>query len=303
MPPVPSFTDAAVGGRLGDLHGMLLELTRDHDEAPRDLLAGVGERLRDLDVDGEGLTPRPLVALRLLAADALDAAWLVLQDNAIGVVEEAFRQSTSSGVRRTSRRLPLITRVEPPHVYAWLPGFRDPRHGAPDAAYDITALVTPRVRLDEMWWDGATLVLAGSAHLRNLTATEDDAVAVVLTHTSGRQHVSPGERRRRPDLVRGTGADLTRLAWAGWSARVDTRALTPGGWRVDLRVTQSGVERDAPLGRTVGEAVPTEDAGLRSGRRTVVVAGRRLEVRVVAPLAVRARRKVLHVIAHRGVQR
>ena len=159
----PAEAEVAVDeGRLDELHDMLLRATADHDDAPRNLLARVGRRLTTADL--ANLTPRPLVALRLLAAGALDAAWQVLRDNAVGVVDESFDVATSYGARRTSWRLPLNTLVEPPKVYAWLPGLRDPRYDAPDPAYDITDLVTAAVRLDELWWDGPRLVFAGSAY-------------------------------------------------------------------------------------------------------------------------------------------
>jgi hypothetical protein len=292
--------EAAEEGRLDELHQQLLAATVDHDDAPAEVLVDVAARLRRIDIEKAGLAPRALVVMRLLAAGAVDAAWLVVRDNAVGVVEESFGASTSSGARRATRRFPFIARPEPPDVYAWLPGLHDPRLAAPESAYDITTLVTARVRLDEMWWHGRVLVLGGMGYLRYLATAPDDAVEVALTHTDGRTYVVDGERVRRPDLVRGTGGDLTRLAWAGWTARVTPPG--PGIWRVTLRLTEGGITRDAALGGAVGEAVPAQITG---GRQSVArIAGDgRLELQAYPPAAVRALRRVLHPIAHRAQQR
>lgn len=300
MRSAASFLDLSRSGSLGELHDQLLRAAVETDEPPQPLLSQVSAELRDVD-DAE-LPPRPLVALRLIAARAYDAAWLVLKDNAQGVVTESFGQNTLSGELPSSSRLPLTTKVEPPLVYAWLPGFRDPRHGAPDAAYDVTHLATPRVHLEEMWWDGPALVLAGTAWLRHLSTSQDDRIWLVCTQTDGRSHVLDGRRLRRADHVRGTGGELTRLAWSGWQARLARRDLpAPGNWRLALRLDHQQLVHERPLGPSCGPAVP----GLAPGPGGAVARrdGRRLTVMLKAPAAVRAARRVLHPIARSARQR
>lgn len=258
------------------------------------MLRRLGARLRTIHLEAEDISIRALIVMRLLAAGSCAAAWAVLLDNATGVVEPSFGQSTSSGARRTARRLALTTRVDPPQVFAWLPGLRDPRYDAPEPAYDITELVTLRVRLEEMWWDRHGLVLAGTAFLRYIAAGRHDVVEIVCTSGTGQQHVVRAERRRRPDHVRGVGGDLTRLAWSGWAAKL-ARADFPasGEWRLALRLTESGITRSAELGGSVGDAVPLVASG-RAGARARLVGGR-LEAQIP--------RRVLHLIARSARER
>jgi hypothetical protein len=294
---------AARSCALRELHDMLVVTTGDRPTAPHDLLADVARALPAED-DAPRLPPRARVVMRLLRAQAFDAAWLVLQDNAVGVVEEAQRTSTSSGAPLTAWRLPLITKVEPPLVFAWLPGFRDPRFAAPDDAYDITDTVTAAVELEELWWDRGRLVLAGSAYLRQLPTDAGDGVDLVLRHGGDAGDVVvPGQRLHRPDLVKGVQDELTRQAWIGWSARIEVRSLRPAGlWKPTLRLTQQGLTREIRLGPSRAATVPAATrarAGLRSGLTRVTDAGW-LDLVVVDPAVVRAPRRLLHVIATRA---
>jgi hypothetical protein len=285
---------------LDELHSRLLEQAVRAETAPAPLLADAAAALVDVDLDAAGLAPRPLVALRLVHAHAYEAAWLVLRDNATGVVAEQFGQSTSSGAARTAPRLPLTTRIEPPCVYAWLPGFRDPRLDAPDSAYDITALATPRVRLDELWWDGPRLVLAGIAYLRHLTATPDDEIELRCARGDAAVQVFPGVRRRRPEFVRGNGAELTRLAWAGWSAEVPARRLRPSGrWTLSLRLAQDGLDHVVRLGPRAASSVGTTSGRVWGRSLRAGIEGARLHVEVGPSPAGR----VLQVIAHPAARR
>jgi hypothetical protein len=292
--------EAAGAGRLTELHDLLVAETASYDDPPYDLLSAVADAMTDSD---EKLTPRVAVAIRLLDAGALDAAWAVIRDNAIGVVTRTVRTSTSSGARPTEARLPLATFVEPPRVYAWLPGFRDPRFAAPDAAYDMTDAVGASVRLDEAWWEAAVLHLCGRATLRHLASSADDAVTLLLRRDGGAAVDVAAARLRRPDHVRGTGVELTRAAWAGWSVRVDAAAIPRGMWSLRLRLAQHGIEREVPLGRSRAAVVPDvarPDAGRRAELRQTsagasLVVGPRLLARpprqVLQHIAVRARRR------------
>jgi hypothetical protein len=300
----PTVAAEAAVDRLRAAHDRLVLATADHDTAPRRLLAAVAAELPD--DGGTSLRPRERVAIRLLRAGAFDAAWAVLRDNGVGVTTEELRANTSAGVRPTAWRLPLSTLVEPPRVFAWLPGFRDPRLTAPDEAYDVSDLVTVALRLDELWWDGPRLALAGSAYLRHLPAQPSDDVSLVLRHGSGAQVTVACERLRRPDLVTDGIDSVSRRAWTGWSARVDGRALRPSGlWKPSLRITTRGLERETRLAPGRGDAVPAasrQRVGTREAT-TRFADDRWLDLRLVDPLPVRATRRVLHLVARSAPNR
>jgi len=291
--------DEADAGRVRELHDRLVLATADHDQPPRDLLAAAaGELPADCDT---GLRPRERVAIRLLGAGALDAAWAVLQDNAVGVTTENLRTSTlSQGAPRTAWRLPLLTYVEPPRVFAWLPGFRDPRFAAGDDAYDITDLVRPMVRLEELWWDGPMLVLAGTAYLRHLPVEANDEITVLLRHTDRPEVEVAAERARRADFVTGGVDFVTRRAWTGWAVRIDARSLRPSGtWRLSLRLASQGLTHEVRLGRRRGDAVPATSSGRARSRRagTRFADDQRLDLLLVDAAPMRRTRDVLHRIA------
>lgn len=291
---------AATTGRLTELHDLLVQETTTAEDAPRALLEQVADAMGDTE---EKLAPRVAVAIRLLDARAVDAAWAVVRDNAVGVVTRTVRTSTSSGARPTEERLPLATFVEPPTVFAWLPGFRDPRYGAPDGAYDVTDAVTASVRLDEAWWEGSLLQLAGRATLRHLPASADDRVTVVLTHPDRPPVQVAATRVRRPDHVRGTGPELTRAAWAGWVARVDASSFARGVWTVRLRVEQQGVSREVRLGRSRTAVVPDVSRAQAGKRAELRVGDGGATLVVGSPLLARPPRQVLHVIADHARRR
>ncbi|HEX3898091.1 MAG TPA: hypothetical protein VHW74_02890 [Mycobacteriales bacterium] len=231
---------------------VLLGATADSELAPFPFLATAIGLVGAAEVSVvESLPPRAMVALRLLRAGAAEAAWAVLLDNATGVVKRPFRASTSSGAERTEWVLPLLTAIESPHVYADLPGFRDPRYSAPDAAYEIGDAIKLRCQIDEVI-PGTAPKLSGWAALDLLQTEPDESVAVVA-RSEDREIRWAGMRHRRADLVGGTRDTLRRRAWAGWSAELDPAKLaTDGGqWMLWLEVGHRGVARRVRLGRSV----------------------------------------------------
>jgi hypothetical protein len=239
---------------VAELYDVLLGATADGDAVPTSLLATATEAVRAAE-DGavEALPPRARVVMRLLREGEAEAAWLVLIDSATGVVPRAFRASTSSGAARTDWALPLLTSVEPPHVYAELPGFRDPRFAAPDSAYEIGNAIKLRCHVDEVI-AGATPLFTGWAALDVLNTDPDDAVEVVAVR-DGAEIRWRGRRHRRADLVGGSREVLRRRAWAGWSVGVVTSDLPAdaGRWALWLELSHAGLSRRARLGRSVSE--------------------------------------------------
>jgi hypothetical protein len=236
------------------LHDLLRSVTATTDDEPHGLMRHAAELLVDADADLiESLAPRPRVVMRLLRADALAAAWLVLMDNATGSVRRDFRASTSSGADRTEWALPLLTTVEPPHVYAELPAFRDPRYALPDELFEIGGAIKLRCHVDEVA-AGRRPIISGWAALDHVTTQADEVVALVAAQ-DGHEVRWQGTRVRRADLVGGNRETIRRRAWAGWSVecRIEDLAARTGRWSLSVEVTHRGLTRRARIGKSVGE--------------------------------------------------
>ena len=182
-----------------------------------DLAAAVRASVPDAVEDG--MEPRLRVFVRLLRRDALEPAWTLAGDNASGVVAQATSGvSMWAGptmVRHAAAAADLIENGAA--VFAWLPGFRDPRCDVPDDVYDLAADVGLYLRLDRARFDADRLALSGVAWITPFDAGEDDVVTVRL-EADGRQVRVPATRTRSPEHVRELGPALTQLAWAGWRA-------------------------------------------------------------------------------------
>jgi hypothetical protein len=256
--------------QLRELHQLLMRATPLTEAAPAPSLAAATALLERFDPAlSDAMTPRPRTVFRLLRHGLLDAAWEVLIDNATGVVNEPFNASTATGAARTAWRLPLLTRIEPPLVFADMPGFRDPRYGAPDECYDITRSIRLRHQLDEIVVEGATVSFGGWAALDALTTAADEQVRLVATH-SDVEVATACRRLRRPDLVAGTDDALERRAWAGWSTSIDLAdpRLVAGAWALSLEVEHCGISRRAPIGAATSDLA-------RAAARTLIQLGAR----------------------------
>lgn len=236
-----------------DVHDAVMQLTADSEQIRADELAELAAAVRahvPEHIEG-GLNPRLRVFVRLLRVGALEPAWTLAHDNASGVVRPSRATSMWAGGSFLNSRLPLPTRVVDGRVYAWLPGFRDPRWNVPDEVYDIDADVVLRNQLEVVTVSGTSLRLVGSGYLGLLETSPDDRVSVELLGPAGARESIPAQRVRRSDDVRLSGPELTRLAWSGWTATIDLAPVlaVPGSWRVNLEVVQQGAQRIAPLGR------------------------------------------------------
>lgn len=200
-----------------------------------------------------GLPVRPRVFVRLLRCGALTPAHTLAHDDATGVVQAESTGIAWAGRSTHESGLGLPTVVEGARVYAWLPGFRDPRWGVPDEIYDVSRGVRLRARLQ--WVEaGASVVLGGSGYLSLLPAEPTDRLTLVC-EVEGRAELRiPARRIRSTNFTSSRGAELTRLAWAGWSARVEAAALAgePGPWRVSLELYRGALFRSAVLGADRG---------------------------------------------------
>jgi hypothetical protein len=235
---------------LRELHQVLVRAAAQPADPPivslqgvADLLAAVSVRLLD------SMAPRPRTAFRLLRGGAMEAAWWVLIDSGIGVVTVPSDAATATGGTRAAARLPLLTRIEAPTVYADLPGFRDPRLGVADDFYDITDAIKLRHALDEIAVNPDSITFGGWAALDVLPTAADERVWLVATSDDYEVAVA-GARVRRPDLVSGAGGGLLKRAWAGWSVRLDLAhpRLATGAWELSLELDHAGVVRRATLG-------------------------------------------------------
>ncbi len=261
----------------GPVHEALMRARTDGGERIPDALAGLARALREWVPDGadDGLPVRLRVLIGLLRRYALEPAWLLAYDNASGRVRPSRVTATWAGGTFLSTALPLPTHVENGHVFAWLPGFRDPRWGVPDEVYAMDGAVTLRHRLDQVLVQDGTLHLAGIGYLSELPTGPDDLVTVPFTGPAGAQRPVPAARGRRPDLVSSQQPELTRLAWGGWYAALPLApfASAPGEWRASIEVSASGITRAGPMGTRRGpladpqrsETVTCDGATVRCG--------------------------------------
>lgn len=265
---------------LVDVHDTLMVETLYLDEAPIEALGRLSDGVGEVPAAVvDSLPMRVRVAMRLLRAKAFVAAWVVISDTATGRVEPPPQDAppTVRGiVGRTD--LPLTTRTEAGKVYAWLPGFRDPRYDAPAECFEMTDRVVQRSHLDAAALAKRHLHLSGWTSLAYLDTRADERVSVTMTTPDLPDVVVPARRRRRPDLVKGTGEALTRRVWAGWSADVDLNRLAVHGsasWELSVTIERDGISRTTPLSWN-GAA-----EGSRSGQSTALRFGR--PVRLVWP--------------------
>ncbi len=237
-------------------------LVRLHRDAMRAAAAAVDASPHELDEAAEAvrslvpeaaedaLAIRERAFIRLLRAGAVEPAWTLAEDDSAGVVSSSRAGMKWAGGPETSVVLPLPTLAESGRVYAWLPGFRDPRWGLPDSVYDVTDSVRLRVTLEQLSLESGRLELAGSAYFTVVVARADDDVTVVLRGPGGQEHRAPATRTRVSEHVTRSGPGLTQLAWAGWHAEIDVTALgsSPGRWSAWLELGQDGLRDDEPLG-------------------------------------------------------
>jgi len=253
--------------QLAAVHEALMQAVAVDDSLAGPVVAAAAEALAGVDPELVGglidtLPTRSRVALRLLRAGSSEAAALVLADNATGVVTTPFQAATSSGAPRTGWRLPLLTVIDAGRIFADLPGFRDPRFGAPDECFDISTAVKLRAHLDDAI-PGRRLALGGWAAIDIVRSHPGETVRVVAAK-GGRELAWPAVRHRRADLVSGTGEGLHRRAWAGWSAELDHAPLGEdnGTWTLSLEVEHDGLQRRTRLGTSVGELAARAAGGL-----------------------------------------
>jgi hypothetical protein len=226
------------------LYEVVLRASASTASPPADLLGATAALVDRLDTAAvDTLAPRPRTALRLLQTRAFDAAWLVVREDAVGAIDAPSFLGPP---------LPLLTKIDAAQVYADLPGFRDPRFNAPEDSYNISATIGARVHLEEIEFDSTIMALGGSAALDVLQPAPDDHVTVVMA-SDDTEITMPAVRVHRASLTGGQPQPRARRGWAGWSATVDlTEATVPAGrWSVALEVSQRGVVRRSPIGRSV----------------------------------------------------
>jgi len=240
---------------LAAFYDVLVSTHGSFDQPPADLLDSIRRALSETDPAAwDALNTRPRTAYRLIVAGADQAAWDLLTE-ATRLVRE--------GVERIT---PAYVHIDGARVFAWLPGFRDPRYGAPEECYELSEAVKLQVRVDDVSLTPDALSLAGTAYLsRNVSTSAGERITAVLHRDGVPDVVVEGARHRRPDQVSGTGTELTRRAWSGWSVSISLAALAAGSgrWRISLAIDHGELHRSTGLG---GDATPL----VRSiGRRTV----------------------------------
>jgi hypothetical protein len=233
------------------VHGAVMRHAVDLDAPPVAELEKLADAVRTSIPEPveDVLPPRIRVFVRLLRRDAFPPAWTLATDNASGVVHSTSAVSTWAGPGHIRTQLSLPTFIEDGAVFAWLPGFRDPRWSVPDEVFDLGADVEARSRLDRAVFADGRLALAGSAWLTRLSGRPDDRVQLVLSDGEDSIRVDAA-RVRTPERVEDSGPGLTQLAWTGWTAAIELAELATrsANWRVRIEVDQDGVRRGEALG-------------------------------------------------------
>jgi hypothetical protein len=252
---------AARRRELATIYDLLISTGRSAPDLPIELFAAIRAALSDADHRSwDGLNNRPRTILRLVVAGEDEAAFAALVESA------AVAADTTSKVE------PAFVYVDGGRAFVWLPGFRDPRFTAPDGCYDISDEVKLRVTVDAAELTRSSLTLGGTAFLTRAVPTSPvEQVALVLRHAGQPDVVVPGQRHRRPDLVSGTGSELSRRAWSGWSVTVDLAALprASGRWQLALAVDHDGLRRSVDLPEVAGAVAKQEgNVAVRRKRTT-----------------------------------
>lgn len=296
----------AEGRGVAGLAAELAPLCLQHDDTPIDVLRRLGEVIGSSAADGPFGGPvtvedvRDLVVANLLADGHLTVAWEVVQDYAAGLIQRPFHGATSAGSRRSAVPAPAFTFTEGTRAFAWLTGFRDPRYLVPDDCYDISALVEPEVRLDEIAVHEGRLAVSGSARWRHLSPSPADEVLVALSPGTDPTGWVRAARTHRAQLTTGSRTGLSAGLCAGWHAELPLRAA-------DLRQRtplQVGMARGKFI--RVLPAVPASGDVARAAAASTVRTGRRrfrvgigdgqVSVMAVPTLPVRAARRAARLV-------
>jgi hypothetical protein len=242
------------------VYDLLLTDGASYPALPSAMMESLRESLRNAEPSvWNELNTRPRTAFRLIAAGEDVAAWELLTE---GV------RLAGDGVEKVE---PAHVHVDGERVFAWLPGFRDPRFGVPDDCYELSDDVKAKARIDTAELTPETLTLAGTAFLtRSVRTGPQERVALVLSRSDQPDVVVPGIRHRRPDLVSGGGTALRRHAWSGWSVTVNLLALPSGAgrYRLSLQLRHGDVQRTCALGGTADGAAQQEGKVVVRRRRT-----------------------------------
>jgi hypothetical protein len=241
---------------LNAVYNLFLTAGRSVVDLPASLFPELREALVGVDPRAwNALNNRPRTAFRLVVAGHDEAARAVLAESA------------------WTEKVPFAyVHVEDGRAFAWLPGFRDVRFDGPDSCYDLSDEVGLRATLDSAHLTRERLTLGGVAYLtRAVTTTADEQVLLVLSRAGVADVVVAGQRHRRPELVSGSGSDLFRRAWSGWSAGLDLAAMPPGSgtWRLALAIDHDGLRRSVGLGKTATPLAKQEGNTSVRRRRTV----------------------------------
>lgn len=236
-----------------------------------------------------GVPPRIRVFFRLVQGGFFEPARQLAADNAVGVVAPRTRSFRWAGGKGAPRKLPLPTVICDGKVFAFLPGFRDPRWSVPNDIYDVSESAWLRGTLQFMQVDGTEWVLAGSAYVTLLAADPADQVELMVVPepgTAGKKLRIPAQRVRSPEFV--TAGDGERLAWAGWQIRTELSdpALRPGVYSLRVRLSQQGVIRQVALasGRRRGVRLGPLLRANAPVAQPVRIPGKRGAVRLVGPV-------------------
>ena len=182
---------------------------------------------------------RVRVFVRLLRRDAFEPAWTLATDNASGVVHATSAVSTWAGPGHARTQLALPTFVEDGAVFAWLPGFRDPRWAVPDEVF-ISARTSRCVAGSTAPVRRRAAHLAGSAWLTRLSARPEDTVELVLFDGADRIQIGAADADAGTGGGQRAGADPAGVGGVVGGLVLAPVAARSADWRVRIEVDQDG---------------------------------------------------------------
>jgi len=97
----------------------------------------------------------------------------------------------------------------------------DPELAIPEDVYRLERDLVLRAQVDQVWWDGDTLHVAGYAHLALVDADRESATSLRLALVRGGERLElPVRRVRRPDVTAATRDAPYVYDWSGFETSV-----------------------------------------------------------------------------------
>lgn len=172
--------------------------------------------------------------------------------------------------------------------YADYPFRDDPAVGAPAELYDVTNELELKTHVDDIRWEGSTLMIEGHAQIDRIDMERGSTIRAWLKHQRlGLRIPVPIRRVPRPDVTADSGQSAACYDHSGFRIELQVERLQMfrwwwrGNWEVHLSVRSRGLRRSGRLrGASTGRATWTPYRSLPGDMRIQAVHDGGLAVRV-----------------------